>query len=375
MAEKMGKLRLGPLLGSGGEGSVYALQADSEQAVKLYGEGVDLRQKEAKLRSLLRRKELVGEARSLRLALPRSMIRDSRERVVGFTMPRAEAISLRRALFSRRRVERYFPDMDRLTLCDLGMQLLQSVRHLHMEGILLGDINPSNILVERHDPRYCWIVDLDSVQVDGLPSPVGSAPFTPPRLQKRCFAAVLREPEDEYFSLAILLFMLLMMGKHPYAHIDGDDPARNIARGLFPYTPDGKSDGVPPGVWGTIWSNLSPALREAFTDVFTKGAIVTPAEWIERLETYHAQLKRGELDRSLYPSLRRFDDPVSSRCLFCGAHFADERVVRSLYCDRCAFRLRLTESVRKREDSRRFGEEEEQSPTEFERLLNNALRQ
>lgn len=49
-----------------------------------------------------------------------------------------------------------------------------------------------------------------------------------------------------------MLFMILMIGKHPYAKVGGESPAHNIRHRDFPYAHKGKGSQqeIPRGIWG-----------------------------------------------------------------------------------------------------------------------------
>jgi DNA-binding helix-hairpin-helix protein with protein kinase domain len=50
---------------------------------------------------------------------------------------------------------------------------------------------------------------------------VGTDAFTPPELIRKNFKSILRTFENEYFTVAVLMFMILMYGKHPYSKVGG----------------------------------------------------------------------------------------------------------------------------------------------------------
>ena len=99
-------------------------------------------------------------------------------------------------------------------------------------NIIIGDINPLNILVKS--PTEVYFVDTDSYQVENYPCPVGTIEFTPPELQGKNYETFLRSFENEYFAIATLVFMILLPGKSPYTQQGGGDPAANIRAMEFP---------------------------------------------------------------------------------------------------------------------------------------------
>jgi len=89
----------------------------------------------------------------------------------------------------------------------LAINILERISYLHRLNVLLGDINPLNILVK--DENTIYFVDCDSYQIEGFPCAVGTVDFTAPEIQGVDFRTFLRAPEHELFAVATLLFMML----------------------------------------------------------------------------------------------------------------------------------------------------------------------
>ena len=89
-----------------------------------------------------------------------------------------------------------------------------------------------------------------------------------------------RTPESDLFSLAILMFKCLMLGRHPYDSVGGGDVQENLRRGHFPYGTGGAAPGfqgaIPNGPWYLIWSHLSFDLKTLLIRTFTDGATTLP---------------------------------------------------------------------------------------------------
>jgi len=189
-------------------------------------------------------------------------------------------------------------------------------------NILIGDINPANILVV--DENTVYFVDCDSYQVEGFPCPAGTPAFTAPELSDRCpgnrYENVLRTMAEELFAIAVLLFQIFIPGKHPYGYIGCEDPAQNIKEGHFSYALGERgADRVPEGYYKYAWSHLSRAMKEAFNQCFhedgrgkSEFAIdkeknivlklhngrIGIADWRKIIQDYGRNLKRyGYLDK------------------------------------------------------------------------------
>jgi hypothetical protein len=141
---------------------------------------------------------------------------------------------------------------------------------------VLGDINESNILINNR--ALVTVVDCDSMQVprdDGscFRCDVGKADFTPPELQGVDFSSVDRNEEHDRFALAVLLFMILMEGVHPYSGIwlgPGDPPSMEarIKGGDCPYVKNGN---VRPMPISANFEILPESVRQLFIDSFLDG--------------------------------------------------------------------------------------------------------
>ena len=304
---------MGPQVAEGGEGRVYATDRP-ESVVKIYSDDKLTVGRRRKLELMVTR-----PAPGPRIAWPNAVVRDGGGCFRGFLMPRATGKPLRHGLFIPRVWLRERPDWDRRDSVRLATVVLEQIRALHRTGVLLGDINPQNILVE--DAGTVWQVDCDSYQVGDYPCPVGTANFTPPELQGVDYPSTLRTLDQEHFAVATLLFMILMPGKTPYSHEGGGDGAANVLRGHFPYALGEKgSDRAPKGYWRFCWSHLPRDMKDAFHRTFEKGegtgARTTTEEWLRMCGRYRllladdAKVFRGPkpaygFDLSILPHNRR----------------------------------------------------------------------
>jgi len=88
-----------------------------------------------------------------------------------------------------------FPDWKRIDIVTTLADLLEKYIYLHMHNIVAGDIQMKNALI--YSSKSIYLIDMDSVQVDNLPCPVGTEEFTDPRLWGKDFASFIRKLEDE----------------------------------------------------------------------------------------------------------------------------------------------------------------------------------
>ena len=160
---------------------------------------------------------------------------------------------------------------------------------VHDHGFIIGDVNHGNILV-RADGTVAAI-DCDSFQIgDGsrFRCRVGVELFTPPELQGQRLAAIARTPNHDAFGLAVLLFHLLFMGRHPFAGRflgAGEMPIeRAIRECRFAYDTATVRTQMHPPPYTPPLSCVGPAVGELFQLAFhpsrRKGGRPTAEDWI-----------------------------------------------------------------------------------------------
>jgi TonB family protein len=287
-------------VGAGGEARVLRVPGEDGLVAKLYREPTIARA--AKLARMIEAPPALQGGAAL--AWPVDLLTDPNGgRFAGFLMPRAEGPRVFELYnpVSRRHAAPLF-DWGRLHRA--GMSLSAAFDALHGCGYVVGDVNESNILVSPVDASVT-LVDADSFQVRDpgtgavYRSGVGKAEFTPPELQGARFADVDRAPEHDRFGLAVLLFLLLMEGTHPFAQRFAGDAESlpveaRIRRGLYPHArPD--DDCRPPRLSPPI-QTLHPGLQALFLRCFVGGhadpaARPSAAEWRDALALAAGELR------------------------------------------------------------------------------------
>ena len=286
-------------IGAGGEARVLGVPGDPSLVAKLYRQPTLER-----ARKLARMIDAPPALAGASLAWPVDLLTDlNGGRFAGFLMPRAVGPRLFELYnpVSRRKVA---PLFDWRMLHRAGASLAAAFDALHAAGYVVGDVNESNILVSPATGAVT-LVDADSFQVrDPVGgaihrSGVGKAEFTPPELQGAHFSEVDRGPEHDRFGLAVLLFLLLMEGTHPFAmRFEADAEAlpveERIRRGLYPHA--SAFDGCRPPRMAPPIHMLHPALQARFLRCFVQGqadpsARPSAAGWREALEMAVAELR------------------------------------------------------------------------------------
>lgn len=334
-------------LGSGGEGCVYAT-GDTYNAAKIYkarNGQIDL-VKYRKLERMLE-KDLDCEG----ICFPTALLYTMQGEFAGYLMPRVpkEAKPLANTVFRRRWLESQSPAWTKKETAQLCVTILEKLKYLHDRNIILGDINPANILMVS--PTEVYFVDTDSYQIEGYPCPVGQCYFTPPELQHKRYGSELRTMGADRFAIATLLFMIMVPGKSPYTHQGGDDQADDILEGNFPY-PLGeyRTGEVPKGPWGYCWSHLTYELKAAFFGTFNKedGRYYAPDRrptvdmWLEWFRRYLGLLtdstlrQQDEMSLDIFP-IRFKKHPNNNveyvRCRLCGREVEEARTEEGICRD------------------------------------------
>lgn len=235
-----------------------------------------------------------------RIAWPKLSVFDKDKHFVGYAMKYVNGKPLTK-LAHPKVYENNFPDMNREKVAQMLICLWKSVQFLHERDIYIGDVNLNNVMCSAHY-KTCWI-DVDSFQVGNpdspasfYPCPVGRPELTPPEHQgMENFAKVRRTRESDLFSLAILTFQCLMLGRHPFEHIGGGSPVDNLRKGRVPYLSGGSIPGeegaVPPGPWYNIWDWYTHKVKKLFQRALRDGlhdVRLRPSadDWITTLNEY-----------------------------------------------------------------------------------------
>ena len=290
-----GKLvRLGECIGKGGEGEVFALTDGSGRALKIYSVA-DKAARKDKIEAMVRLR--LAEQSSL-VAFPLALVRDRRGEFVGFVMTLVREHKPLFELYSPGSRKQNFPQASYRFLSHAALNTARAVASVHATGCVIGDINHSGVLISRQ--ATAALIDADSFQVaDGqrtYPCRVGVPEYTPPELQGVNLGSVVRTTNHDAFGLAIALFQLLAMGRHPYvgAYAKGELPLpRVIAEHRFAYSRQRKV-GMSPPPGAVSLDDFPEPLALAFESAFGPGQHAmrpTAAQWVSLLGEYEQSLR------------------------------------------------------------------------------------
>ena len=323
-------------LASGGEGTVY-ITGKTGIVAKIYKEERITQNRFEKLKLMISKDiEFQG------ICFPIALIYNLNDEFVGYAMKEAKGKPLQSCVFVPMLLQNEFPGWSRKDTVQLSITILEKIKYLHDRNVILGDINPQNILVVSSEEVY--FVDTDSYQIEGFPCPVGTLVFTAPEIQGKDFGSFLRSKGNEHFAIATLLFMIMLPGKAPYAMQGSEDMKRSIISMDFAYPLGEQKTGmVAKGKWRFMWSHMPYSLKQAFYLTFSKeefrdkkDKIVAPHnsektrynvnDWIRLFNEYKKDLpcliKEDPMSSSLRPTrFRKGHNQTIEKCSVCGEEF------------------------------------------------------
>lgn len=317
-------IKLESKVAAGGEGIIYT--TNTPYVAKIYKRENNTKRKYEKIKLMLSKKiECEG------VCYPVAALYNSNEEFVGYMMPKAKGKELQKSIFIKPLFLKNFPNWKKRDTVELCITILEKIKYLHDRNIVMGDINPANILVVSSKEVY--FVDTDSYQVENFPCPVGTNNYTAPEIQRKHFSDFLRTMGNENFAVATLLFMIMLPGKPPYSQQGGEDPINNIIKMDFSYPfGDSSNKKTPDGPWRYIWSHLTYDLKKAFYNTFRKGGDystedtrLTADEWLPIFKYYLELLdsgkfgKQDKISEELFPTRHKKNPKVEYiTCKLCG---------------------------------------------------------
>jgi DNA-binding helix-hairpin-helix protein with protein kinase domain len=288
---------LGRCLGQGGEGAVYAVPMWPRSVAKIYARRPD-EQIQMKLAAMV---QLGTEDLASFAAWPQRLLLDRKAgTVLGFLMPRVDGHREIHALYGPTDRKAAFPDASWAFLVRAARNLAAAVDAVHRHGHVIGDVNQGNVVVSRK--ATIRLIDCDSFQVTHLghtyPCRVGVPLFTPPELQGQRLDAVQRTPDHDRFGLAVLVFHLLFMGRHPFA---GRHPERvlsvdaAIREAIFAFGREARRQGWEPPPFSLPLDEVTPHVVALFERAFGREAAAggprpTASEWVLALDALEERL-------------------------------------------------------------------------------------
>jgi hypothetical protein len=148
------------------------------------------------------------------------------------------------------------------------------------------------------------LIDCDSFQIvtrtHKFLCEVGVETFAPPELQGKPFKGLVRTDNHDNFLLAVLIFLMLFMGRHPFA-------GRYLGRGDMPIPTAIRECGFaygtrratvqmekPPGTpaLSIVGDDIAFLFERAFAPEMISGGRPNPRDWVESLGRLEKELKQ-----------------------------------------------------------------------------------
>ncbi len=324
-------VNLGQVVGRGGEGTVHEIIDSPRFVAKIY-EPPDPAKRE-KLEAMTHLNE--SQLRSVS-AWPVDVLFDEHNRARGFVMPRIASRGDIHEVYSPKSRASEFPEADFRFLVHVCANVARAVATVHKHGHVIGDINQGSILVGNDGTVI--LIDCDSFQINAggriFTCDVGVPLFTAPELHGVQFRGLTRTSNHDAFGLAIILFHLLFLGRHPFAGRflgPGDMPIERAIREFrFAYGAARRDLHMesPPGTVPLV--SMGPEVSGLFEKAFGRpgvGQRPSAGQWVDALE------RLGELLKPCSKVGSHFLPTVAGHCPWCvvegatGSRLFGQRIV------------------------------------------------
>jgi DNA-binding helix-hairpin-helix protein with protein kinase domain len=292
-------VKLGAEIARGGEGIVYEVPTDPSVVAKIYL-GTPDRNKIGKLSAMgtMATKDILKFA-----AWPTTTLHQNGS-VVGLLMPRVPPGSKPiHELYTPKTRLREYPSANWQFLVNVAANVTRAFAAIHRSGHVIGDVNHGNILVGPNG--IASFIDCDSFQIRSnghiFLCEVGVSTYTPPELQNKAFNQIVRTQNHDSFGLAVLIFHLLFMGRHPFAGRYSGTGYMPIERAIgecrFAFGRLAGQMQMSPPPDSLLLSQIATTVADAFERAFSPDAArgtgrPTPMEWLSHLEQFQRDLTR-----------------------------------------------------------------------------------
>ncbi|WP_024550023.1 helix-hairpin-helix domain-containing protein [Siccibacter turicensis] len=287
-------LTLDKRVGKGGEGEVFSVSNLPGYAVKRYLNALAA-EREPKIRALVA-SQLADSVPTV--AFPCQVVENKQGKFVGFLMRLVDKHKEIHELQTPTSRQKHFPKADYRFIVRVALNVARVMAQLHAQGCVVGDINQRGILVSPE--ATVVLIDADSFQVnaggrDWLCA-VGVPEYTPPELQGKTLKAIVRTADHDAFGLAVCLFQLLCMDRHPFSGSytgEGEMPLEKaIEEFRFAYSARATGMEPPPG---TVRLKDFPAsVHQLFEEAFSPanvGKRPAAADWVAAMQAFEGELR------------------------------------------------------------------------------------
>ena len=310
------EIKLSEKIGKGGEAYVYAVQGKSNLVAKIYNDEHKINKQ--KLKKLERMCELYDKKIAKYYALPQKIIY-CENKPVGFVMENInnpynkDGSKYNKFInfYASKARQKFFPQAEYKFMVHSAINLAIAIQTLHEKGIVLGDINESNVCVNNTDTTV-KLIDCDSYQIEDYLCDVGTLLYTAPELPNK-LRGLKRTVNNDNFALAIMIFMILV-GQHPYFRqgITMDNLRQSIIEGLFPYGENAKKKGIEAQFpYSNLYESLNDEIKKLFEKAFCTLERPSANDWILALEKFEKELVQCEKNEG------HWHNPDNKKCIWC----------------------------------------------------------
>lgn len=203
---------------SGAEGSIYHTNQGGILA-KIHHKYT--LEKAEKLIFMINNEPLISAYQEAHIPItwPIDLLVDEANNIVGYLLQNVDSSKSLFDLYHPIKRKKYFPYSSWRTLHIIALQISFILYELHLQEYIIGDFKPENLLVNQS--ASITFIDVDSFQLldyttgKYFVTPVASPEFTAPELFGKDLQSIPRTEEQDCFSLAILIWLLLF-GYHPF---------------------------------------------------------------------------------------------------------------------------------------------------------------
>jgi DNA-binding helix-hairpin-helix protein with protein kinase domain len=284
------QIHLEALIGQGGEGAVYGIRSSEDVVAKVYHRPLTA-ERAAKIQFM---SSLSNGILNQVSAWPTGLLLAKSGRApVGLLLPRVKNAKDIHKLYSPKSRLTEFTRADWRFLVRACTNTARAFGAVHATGSIIGDINEGSVLVAPD--ATVKLIDCDSFQITDRGKrylcEVGVETFTPPELQGKNLRQTVRTVNHDSFGLAVMLFLLLFMGRHPFAGRflgRGDMPIpKAISELRFAYSAmraDVQMDRPPntPAL-SIVGDEVAFLFERAFAKQMISGGRPEPQEWVQAL--------------------------------------------------------------------------------------------
>ena len=224
-------------------------------------------------------------------------------------MPRISGYQAAHLLYSPKSRRTSFPEAQFPFIVHSTANIARAFAAIHDAGQVIGDVNHGNLLVSEY--ATVALIDCDSFEVTDhntvYPCLVGVPTYTPPELQGGSFQGIRRTKQHDAFGLAVLIFHMLFLGRHPFAGIYRNGTAdmtieEAITQYRFAYSLNTSSTQMQPPPSAPRLADFPPILSDLFIRAFSRagpnGGRPSAPEWIPPLVALSQNLKQCDANTS-----------------------------------------------------------------------------